>query len=179
MLTHPQQLCISNMNMIANTEFACSPGNTACFCGESNWAYGVRDCSRQACGEEESSQAISYAAGLCKDLASTISAPALPILTSALAGAPASASASESSAITTSALVATSTNSDGSVITTTTGFSTIYAGGAAASATGSAASAASSLASSIASSLASEASDAASAISSVLESASSVAASAT
>lgn len=61
-----QQLCVNNMNLIANTEFSCPAGDTACFCSRSNWAYGIRDCSRQACDAEQAGQAISYAAGLCE-----------------------------------------------------------------------------------------------------------------
>ena len=56
----------NNMNLIANTEFACPAGDTACFCSQSNWAYGIRDCSRQACDAEQAGQAISYAAGICE-----------------------------------------------------------------------------------------------------------------
>jgi hypothetical protein len=61
-----QQLCINNMNMIANTQFACPAGDQACFCSQSNWAYGVRDCSRQACDADQAAQAISYAQGQCQ-----------------------------------------------------------------------------------------------------------------
>jgi hypothetical protein len=60
------QLCINNMNMIANTQFACPAGDQACFCSQSNWAYGVRDCSRQACDADQAAQAISYAQGQCQ-----------------------------------------------------------------------------------------------------------------
>lgn len=59
-------MCVNNMNIIVNTQFSCAAGDTACFCTQSNWAYGVRDCSRQACSGEESAQAVSYAAGLCQ-----------------------------------------------------------------------------------------------------------------
>jgi hypothetical protein len=59
------QMCVNNMNIIANTQFSCAAGDTACFCTQSNWAYGVRDCSRQACNSEESAQAVAYAVGLC------------------------------------------------------------------------------------------------------------------
>ncbi|KAF1344363.1 hypothetical protein EJ07DRAFT_186200 [Lizonia empirigonia] len=37
------QMCVNNMNIIANTEFSCAAGDTACFCTKSNWAYGVRE----------------------------------------------------------------------------------------------------------------------------------------
>ncbi|KAF1350392.1 hypothetical protein EJ07DRAFT_184095 [Lizonia empirigonia] len=176
------QMCVNNMNIIANTEFSCAAGDTACFCTKSNWAYGVRDCSRQACSGEESAQAVSYAASLCQGVASSASGSttalaALPILTSALASASgasgtasgeATATGSSQSAITTVPLLATVTNSDGSVQTTTSGFSTVYSSGAL---TESAASAASSAASSVAS-------EVSSGLSSIAESASSALASA-
>merc|ERR1711941_12968 len=163
------QLCVNNMNLIANTEFACPAGDTACFCSQSNWAYGIRDCSRQACDAEQAGQAISYAAGICEGVASAISSgasaspsAALTILNPALSSAgsvtgtasgEASATGSASqSAITTVPLVGTVTNSNGDVETTTTGFSTVYSSMAL---TESAASAASSVAASIASELSS------------------------
>ena len=174
------QLCVNNMNMIANTQFACPAGDSACFCSRSNWAYGIRDCSQQACDAEQAGQAISYAAGLCQGVASAISSgasaspsAALTILNPALTGtasgeASATGSASQS-AITTIPLVGTVTNSNGDVETTTSGFSTVYGSGAL---TESAASAASSVAASIASELSSG-------LSSIAESASSALASAT
>jgi hypothetical protein len=65
LLMHSQQLCVNNMATIAQSEFQCAQGDTSCFCTKSNWAYGVRDCSRQACGEAESAQAVAWAAGQC------------------------------------------------------------------------------------------------------------------
>jgi hypothetical protein len=59
-------MCVNNMNNIANTQFSCAAGDTACFCTKSNWAYGVRDCTREACGADESAQAVNFAAGLCQ-----------------------------------------------------------------------------------------------------------------
>ncbi|KZM21512.1 uncharacterized protein EKO05_0006251 [Ascochyta rabiei] len=192
------QMCVSNMNIIANTQFSCAAGDTACFCTQSNWAYGVRDCSSQACSGEESVQAISYAAGLCQVVASSATASAtasatvpaaLPILTSALASASgstgtasgeASATGSSQSAITTVPLLATVTNSDGSVQTSTSGFSTVYSSGALTeSAASAASSAASSVASELSSGLSSIAESASSALASVSESLASAAASAT
>ncbi|KAJ4381346.1 hypothetical protein N0V86_003695 [Didymella sp. IMI 355093] len=136
--------CINNMRLIANTELSCPAGDQACFCSRSNWAYGVRDCSRQACDAEQATQAINYAQNLCQGVASSISSgasanpdAALTILNPALsASSDATMTASgesasmtgdaSQSAITTVPLVAPVTNSDGSVMTTTTGFSTVY-----------------------------------------------------
>ncbi|KAF9698666.1 hypothetical protein EKO04_003444 [Ascochyta lentis] len=188
------QMCVNNMNIIANTQFSCPAGDTSCFCTQSNWAYGVRDCSRQACSGEESAQAISYAAGICQDVASSATGSAtvpaaLPILTSALASASgasgsasgeASATGSSQSAITTVPLLATVTNSDGSVQTSTSGFSTVYSSGALTESAASAASSvASSLASELSSGLSSIAESASSALASASESMGSAAASAT
>jgi hypothetical protein len=54
------------MRLIANTEMSCPAGDQACFCSRSNWAYGVRDCARQACDADQASQAINYAQNLCQ-----------------------------------------------------------------------------------------------------------------
>ncbi|KAF3028720.1 hypothetical protein E8E12_000664 [Didymella heteroderae] len=103
------QLCVNNMNLIASTQFSCPAGDTACFCSQSNWAYGVRDCSRQACSEEQARQAVSYAAGLCQSVASTTQSgtsaspsTALTILNPTVAsasGATASAASSAASSV--------------------------------------------------------------------------------
>ncbi|KAH7382138.1 hypothetical protein BKA66DRAFT_113495 [Pyrenochaeta sp. MPI-SDFR-AT-0127] len=173
------QLCVNNMANIANTQFSCAAGDVSCFCNQSNWAYGVRDCSAQACDAEQAAQAVQWAAGQCNGVAqSATGSPlaAIPILTSAVAEASgavasgasqaasgaasgASNAAAQSTAVTTVPLVATITNSAGSVETTTTGFSTAYS-----ALTGSLANEASGIASSLsaaASSLAGDASSAA------------------
>jgi hypothetical protein len=58
-------MCINNMATIAQTQLQCGAGDTNCFCTKSNWAFGVRDCSLQACSAEESAQAIAYASATC------------------------------------------------------------------------------------------------------------------
>ncbi|KAH4613042.1 hypothetical protein HBH82_018450 [Parastagonospora nodorum] len=173
------QLCVGNMATIAQSQFQCAQNDQGCFCTKSNWAYGIRDCSQQACGAEESAAAVSYAAGICQGFAGASSVPAaLPILSSALATLPAGASsvvasvtgslASEArSAVTTVPLLATVTNSDGSVATTTTGLSTVYG-----SLTESAASQASSIAASASGAVSSAVASASSAANSAASSAS-------
>lgn len=64
-LTISQQMCADNMAKIANSEFSCAAGDVGCFCHESNWAYGIRDCSQQACSADEAAQAITWASGQC------------------------------------------------------------------------------------------------------------------
>lgn len=53
------------MAQIANSEFSCASGDVGCFCTKSNWAYGIRDCSKQACSADEAGQAVTWAAGQC------------------------------------------------------------------------------------------------------------------
>jgi len=95
-------LCINNMARIAQTEFSCAADDLSCFCTKSNWAYGIRDCSLQACDADQSSAAISWAYARCAGIAATASGTpaALPILTSAVASITASESASASSGAT-------------------------------------------------------------------------------
>lgn len=53
------------MATIANTQFQCGNGDVNCFCNQSNYAYGVRDCTRQACSAADSAAAVAFAAGQC------------------------------------------------------------------------------------------------------------------
>ncbi|KAH6870049.1 hypothetical protein BKA58DRAFT_170363 [Alternaria rosae] len=137
-------LCINNMATIAQTEFQCESSDISCFCTQSNWAYGIRDCTRQACDADQSASAVQWAYARCAGVAATGSGTpaALPILTSAVASA-------------------TAVQSDGSAVSS------------AVSGASSAASSAVSGAESITSSLASEVSSAIASASSALASASS------
>jgi len=82
-------LCINNMATIAQTEFQCESSDISCFCTQSNWAYGIRDCTRQACDADQSASAVQWAYARCAGVAATGSGTpaALPILTSAVASA--------------------------------------------------------------------------------------------
>ncbi|KAH7561843.1 anthranilate synthase component i [Bipolaris maydis] len=137
-------LCINNMARIAQSELSCGD-DIACFCSRSNWAFGIRDCSRQACDAEQSASAVQWAYARCAGIAATASEQpaALPILTSAVASATASGGNAASSAASDASSAASSAASDAS---------------SAASDASSAASSAASGMTSVASSLASEAS---------------------
>jgi hypothetical protein len=82
-----QLLCVNNMATIAHTEFMCADSDLACFCGQSNWAYGIRDCAQQACDAQQAGSAISWANARCAGVAATATGTpaALPILSSAAA----------------------------------------------------------------------------------------------
>jgi len=94
-------LCINNMAKIAETEFSCGANDLNCFCTKSNWAYGIRDCSRQACDAAQADAAITWAYARCAGIAATASGTpdALPILTSAVASITASAGDSAASGV--------------------------------------------------------------------------------
>jgi hypothetical protein len=203
------QTCVNNMINIASTQFGCAVGDITCYCTNANFGYGVRDCSNEACSAEDAAKVIGYGTSFCANAVqsasgSVSSAPALSILSSALASATeggASATGTggaggvQSTAISTVPLVATAV-SDGQTILQTTGFSTLYssltgaagsaassvaasASSAAASITGSAASAASSVASSLNSEASSVAASASGRLSSIAGAASSLASAAT
>ncbi|KNG50241.1 anthranilate synthase component i [Stemphylium lycopersici] len=74
---------------IAESEFQCDDSDIACFCTRSNWAFGIRDCTREACDNQQSASAIEWAYARCVGVAATASGTpdALPILTSAVASA--------------------------------------------------------------------------------------------
>lgn len=164
------QLCADNMARIANTQFSCAAGDIGCFCGQSNWAYGIRDCSAQACDAEQAAQAVTWANGQCSNAAQSGSVPAaIPILTGAIAsasealatatGAPASGVTSLASEATDAASSAASQASD--------------VAASASDAIASAASSASDALASVTNSIASEASGRASSLLSVVNSATS------
>lgn len=155
MLTVLQQMCADNMAKIAQSQFSCAAGDVSCFCSKSNWAYGLRDCSAQACDATQAAAALAWANSQCSGAVAS-GAPSASAALSVIASNAASASAVLASAssvvasavasgaqsvpVSTMPLLATITNSAGSVMTQTTGFSTLYS-----SLTGAAASAASSI----------------------------------
>jgi hypothetical protein len=113
-----QLLCVNNMAQIARTNFQCANDDLGCFCNESNWAYGIRDCAQQACDAEQAGSAITWANARCAGVAATATGmpAALPILSSAAAGA-GSATGIVTSVITSIASDASSvTSSAGSVV---------------------------------------------------------------
>ncbi|KAF1836851.1 hypothetical protein BDW02DRAFT_201825 [Decorospora gaudefroyi] len=79
-------LCINNMAQIAESEFSCGTDDLDCFCTKSRWAYGVRDCSQEACDEQQAAAAINWAFARCAGVAATADTTlaAVPILTSAV-----------------------------------------------------------------------------------------------
>jgi hypothetical protein len=83
------QMCANNMAMVARQNFSCDDNDLGCFCNESNWAYGIRDCSNEACEPQEALSAQAWAAARCAGVAETATGTpnGLPILTSAVASA--------------------------------------------------------------------------------------------
>jgi hypothetical protein len=114
-----QLLCVNNMAQIARTNFQCGDADLSCFCNESNWAYGIRDCAQQACDSEQAGSAISWANARCAGVAATATGTpaALPILSSAAAGV-GSGMASATGIVTS---VITSIASDASSVTSSVG----------------------------------------------------------
>ncbi|KAB8075530.1 hypothetical protein BDV29DRAFT_171877 [Aspergillus leporis] len=58
------QMCIGNMNNKAS-ELGCSSGDLACLCKSDNYAFGVRDCTAQACPNDDSAAVVSAALAAC------------------------------------------------------------------------------------------------------------------
>ncbi|KAH8624466.1 hypothetical protein IG631_21205 [Alternaria alternata] len=178
-------LCINNMARIAQTEFSCASDDIGCFCTQSNWAYGIRDCSRQACDADQSAQAVSWAYARCAGVAATATgsgAPAaLPILTSAVASATAVAPGSMVTSVITSVVSSAASGAESVTSSVGSAASSALASGESAisSALESASSALASASASISSELASATDSAGNAISSATDSAGSAIASAT
>jgi hypothetical protein len=55
------------MISVAQSEFGCSAGDVFCYCEKPEFGYGVRDCSNEACAnEEEANQVIAYGNEYCE-----------------------------------------------------------------------------------------------------------------
>lgn len=146
------------MARIAQSEFSCGD-DIACFCSRSNWAFGIRDCSRQACDAEQSASAVQWAYARCAGIAATASEQpaALPILTSAVASATASGGNAASSVASGASSAASSAASDASSAASSVASDASSAASSAASGVTSAASSLASEASGLTSSILSEA----------------------
>jgi len=82
------QICISNMFGKSN-EFGCKPTEASCFCKDTNFMNGVRDCSLESC-TADAEKVIQYAVNICAEAGVVIQgAPG-----SSGAGGPATGSAS-------------------------------------------------------------------------------------
>lgn len=78
------QTCVNNMLQIAVSNFGCDANNlAACACCNANFGYGIRDCSRQVCGDgsQDYSSVVSYGSSYCACEFSATSRLATPSLT--------------------------------------------------------------------------------------------------
>ena len=46
--------------------YSCGADDISCFCTKSNWAYGIRDCSAQACDAVQAAAAVAYGYSRCQ-----------------------------------------------------------------------------------------------------------------
>jgi len=58
------RMCIDNMNNKAE-ELGCTSGDQRCLCDSENYSYGVRDCTAQACPEDDSAKVVQIALSTC------------------------------------------------------------------------------------------------------------------
>ena len=118
-----QQLCANNMMTSAKAqELGCSENDLKCLCGNPNFMYGLRDCSRAVCDQSaDTEKVIEFGMKLCQNAGVAIS------------GGNGSGGASQSGADNGSTAQATTiystiTNSDGSLTTSAVATSTITNG---------------------------------------------------
>lgn len=57
-------MCISNMNAKAS-ELGCQSGDMDCLCKSENYSYGIRDCTTQACPDDNAEQVLKMALAKC------------------------------------------------------------------------------------------------------------------
>ncbi|KAF2655961.1 hypothetical protein K491DRAFT_692468 [Lophiostoma macrostomum CBS 122681] len=43
---------------IASSTFGCKAGDTACYCADPRFSYGIRDCANEACGDSSTAQNV-------------------------------------------------------------------------------------------------------------------------
>ncbi|KFG84047.1 CFEM domain containing protein [Metarhizium anisopliae] len=61
------QTCANNMIAAGKAqELGCKEGDTKCLCSNPNFAYGLRDCSRAICSEQDVNQVIEYGVKYCE-----------------------------------------------------------------------------------------------------------------
>ncbi|KAJ5657227.1 uncharacterized protein N7484_000876 [Penicillium longicatenatum] len=58
------QMCISNMKAKAS-ELGCTSGDLDCLCKSQDYSYGIRDCTKQACPDDDASTVLSMALESC------------------------------------------------------------------------------------------------------------------
>ena len=57
-------MCISNMNAKAS-ELGCKSGDLACLCKSNDYQYGIRDCTSQACPDDNAQTVLQMALDSC------------------------------------------------------------------------------------------------------------------
>lgn len=62
-----QQMCIKNMNAKAS-ELNCNSGDLACLCKNKDYEYGVRDCTAQACPNDDAATVVKMALASCPSM---------------------------------------------------------------------------------------------------------------
>ncbi|RMJ12081.1 hypothetical protein BHE90_014730 [Fusarium euwallaceae] len=137
------QTCAGNMiGAEKSKELGCDTGDLQCLCTNQNFIYGLRDCSRAICSEEQAAQVLEYGLSVCRQAGVKIttgasgSVSATPTVTgivrtvlstivsgdstivSAVSTISAAASETEDEE-TVSTYTSVFTNSDGDVVTTT------------------------------------------------------------
>lgn len=57
-------MCVDNMNNKAS-ELKCNSGDMACLCKSDDYSYGIRDCTKQACPDDDSAAVVKKALEQC------------------------------------------------------------------------------------------------------------------
>jgi len=57
-------MCISNMNAKAS-ELGCQSGDMDCLCKNKNYSYGIRDCTSQACPDDDAQNILNMVLAKC------------------------------------------------------------------------------------------------------------------
>lgn len=67
-----QQMCISNMNAKAS-ELGCTSGDMDCLCKADDYQFGIRDCTKEACPNDDSAKVLKMALESCPSMFPSIS----------------------------------------------------------------------------------------------------------
>ncbi|KAH3394870.1 hypothetical protein KXV40_007449 [Aspergillus fumigatus] len=67
------QMCLSNMKAKAG-ELGCSAGDDKCLCSQANYGYGIRDCTTEACPDDDAIAVLSSALSSCPSDSAAVTA---------------------------------------------------------------------------------------------------------
>ncbi|KAF2117633.1 hypothetical protein BDV96DRAFT_679448 [Lophiotrema nucula] len=103
------QTCINNVLNLAQGSFGCTAGDFVCYCTDENFGYGIRDCANEACSSQsDAASVIAWATAFCEQALSSTASAESQSATSAIRTSAAVASVTSESPTTVPSFTSTS-----------------------------------------------------------------------